>query len=128
MQTAPVQTAPAAPSTPPQPSGNRLSLLLHGITGIVESPDHPDLSLRQLAVLGAVATGKSNTVRGLAGHLNVQKPVITRAVDRLEDLGLMRRATDPADRRSVVLSLTSKGGNFLLDLRGSLRGFFLAEG
>jgi DNA-binding MarR family transcriptional regulator len=59
-----------------------------------------------------------HTVRGLAAELNVSKPAITRALDRLGELDLARRKVDPLDRRSVLVQRTTKGTTFLRDLRG----------
>jgi DNA-binding MarR family transcriptional regulator len=56
-------------------------------------------------------------VRGLAAELNVSKPAITRALDRLGELDLARRKVDPLDRRSVLVQRTLKGAAFLRDLR-----------
>jgi DNA-binding MarR family transcriptional regulator len=56
-------------------------------------------------------------VRGLAADLNVSKPAITRALDRLGELDLARRKVDPMDRRSVLVQRTLKGAAFLRDLR-----------
>ena len=39
-------------------------------------------------------------MRGLAAKLAVSKPAITRALDRLSEFDLVRRKTDPLDRRS----------------------------
>ncbi|MFQ5974590.1 MAG: MarR family transcriptional regulator, partial [Alphaproteobacteria bacterium] len=48
----------------------------------------PDLSARQMAVLLTVyLTPPPHTVRGLSKNLNVSKPAITRAIDRLERMG-----------------------------------------
>ena len=58
-----------------------------------------------------------HTVRGLAAELNVSKPAITRALDRLGELDLARRKVDPLDRRSVLVQRTPKGSAFLRDLR-----------
>jgi len=76
--------------------------------------DAPDLTARQMALLLSVyLTPPPHTIRGMAAHLNVTKPVVTRAVDRLGDLGLLRRKTDTQDRRSVLLQRTVKGSVFL---------------
>ena len=80
--------------------------------------DGPDLSARQLGVLLTVYLADGpHTVRGLAGALNVSKPAITRALDRLGELDLARRKIDPADRRSVLVQRTTKGTGFLRELR-----------
>lgn len=76
--------------------------------------DAPDLSARQMALLLTVyLTPPPHTVRGLADLLNVSKPAITRAVDRLSEFGLLRRKTDENDRRSVLLQRTVRGSVFL---------------
>jgi len=76
--------------------------------------DVPDLSARQMGLLLSVyLTPPPHTVRGLAQVLAVSKPAITRAVNRLSELGLVRRKTDDADRRSVFIQRTVKGSVFL---------------
>lgn len=80
--------------------------------------DGPDLSARQLGVfLTVYLTDGPHTVRGLAAELNVSKPAITRALDRLGELDLARRKVDPMDRRSVLVQRTLKGASFLRDMR-----------
>ncbi len=83
---------------------------------VVESVrrEGPDLTARQMAVLLTVyLVPGPHTVRGLAAALNVTKPAITRALDRLGALGLVRRKREEADRRSVVVERTVKGSVFL---------------
>ncbi len=76
--------------------------------------DEHDLSARQMAVLLSVyTTAPPHTVRGLAKALNVSKPAITRALDRLGRLDFLRRKTDEADRRSVLVQRTVKGSVYL---------------
>ncbi len=76
--------------------------------------DGPDLTARQMAVILAIyKTEPPHTVRGLAADLGVTKPVITRAIDRLSYLGLVKRRRDPADRRNVLLQRTVRGSVFL---------------
>ncbi|MBF0167437.1 MAG: MarR family transcriptional regulator [Alphaproteobacteria bacterium] len=83
---------------------------------IVESVrrDAPDLSARQMALLLTVyLTTPPHTVRGLAQSLNISKPAVSRALDRLGDLGLVKRKLDETDRRSVLVQRTVKGSVFL---------------
>ena len=78
--------------------------------------DAADLSARQMAVLLTVyMTEPPHTVRALAEILNVSKPAITRAIDRLGEFGLARRKTDPRDRRSVIVQRTVKGSVYLAE-------------
>src|SRR6202166_366590 len=79
--------------------------------------DGIDLSARQLGVfLTCYLNDGPHTVRGLAAELNVSKPAITRALDRLGELDLARRKVDPLDRRSVLVQRTPKGSAFLRDV------------
>ncbi|OSQ40620.1 MarR family transcriptional regulator [Thalassospira mesophila] len=76
--------------------------------------DSPDLSARQMAlVLTVYLTPAPHTVRGLAEALNISKPAITRALDRLSSLGMVKRKVDEDDRRSVLIQRTVKGSVFL---------------
>ena len=74
----------------------------------------PDLSARQMGLLLTVyLSPPPHTVRGLSRILKVSKPAITRAVNRLCELGLVRRKVDEDDRRSVLIQRTVKGSVFL---------------
>lgn len=76
--------------------------------------DRPDLTARQLAVLLTVyLTAPPHTVRGLATTLNVSKPAITRALDRLGTFGFVKRKLDDADKRNVLVQRTVKGSVYL---------------
>jgi DNA-binding MarR family transcriptional regulator len=81
--------------------------------------ESPDLTARQLSVLLICHTTRGpHTVRGLAARLQVQKPAVVRAVDRLEQLDLAKRAPDLRDRRSVLVVPTPVGEAFVEQLRG----------
>src|SRR6201996_5912132 len=80
--------------------------------------DGPDLTARQLGVfLTCYLENEAQTVRGLAAKLNISKPAITRALDRLTEFDLVRRKTDPLDRRSVLAQRTAAGTGFLRELK-----------
>ena len=57
------------------------------------------LTCRQAAVLLTVRANPGMTVGAIAGALDMQKPVVTRSLDKLEAFGLVWRAIDPADQR-----------------------------
>jgi len=79
--------------------------------------DRPDLSMRQMALLLTVyTTPPPHTVRGLAKTLNISKPAITRALDRLCGIDLARRKRDDTDRRNVLIQRTVKGSVYLTEL------------
>ena len=91
---------------------------------LVESvrQDGPDLSARQMALMLTVyLTPPPHTVRGLAAALNVSKPAITRALDRLGSLDMIRRKPDEDDRRSVLVQRTVKGSVYLSDFSELIR-------
>jgi DNA-binding MarR family transcriptional regulator len=97
-------------------SDQLIVVLRDTIVGLVRR-DGVDLSSRQLGVfLTCYLQDGGHTVRGLAAELNVSKPAITRALDRLGELDLARRKVDPLDRRSVLVQRTSKGISFLRDM------------
>jgi DNA-binding MarR family transcriptional regulator len=74
----------------------------------------PDLTNRQMALMMTVYIGNGpHTVRGLAEALNVSKPVITRALNKLSALGYLRRERDVTDRRNIFIARTPKGAEFL---------------
>ncbi len=74
----------------------------------------PDLTLRQMAILLQIyLVPPPHTVRGLAETLDVTKPAITRALDRMGELGLVDRVRDDRDRRNVVIKRTVGGAVYL---------------
>jgi DNA-binding MarR family transcriptional regulator len=94
-----------------------LGILRDTVVGTVRR-DGPDLSARQFGVfLITYLEDGPHTVRGLAARLEVSKPAITRSLDRLAELGLAKRAPDPRDRRSVLVTRTRRGNDYLADLR-----------
>jgi DNA-binding MarR family transcriptional regulator len=64
-----------------------------------------------------------HTVRGLARILNVSKPVVTRALNRLGALGYLRRQRDDSDKRNIFVARTSEGEEFLEEF-----GQFIGDG
>jgi DNA-binding MarR family transcriptional regulator len=82
----------------------------------------PDLTNRQMALLMLVYLDPGpHTVRGRARALNVSKPVVTRALNRLGTLGYLRRQRDESDKRNIFVARTTEGAEFLAEF-----GHFLA--
>ena len=76
--------------------------------------EDPDLTVRQMAILLTIYLDPPpHTVRGLAAHLGVTKPVITRALDTMGTMGFVRRRRDERDRRNVLIQRTVKGSEYL---------------
>lgn len=106
---------------PSVPTNPLLSVLKETLTSIVAA-DARDYSARQLLVLLKVylEPDTAHTVRGLAAVMNVSKPAITRAIDRLEADGYAKRETDPADRRSIIVKRTGAGSAYVRTISGYL--------
>ncbi|MEY5100372.1 MAG: hypothetical protein RJA36_3091 [Pseudomonadota bacterium] len=68
-----------------------------------------NMTCRQIAVLLMIAAHPGNSVRQLAATLDLAKPVVTRANDKLVELGLITRTTSKTDRREVELTVTKLG-------------------
>jgi DNA-binding MarR family transcriptional regulator len=95
----------------------KVDLLRHTVVALVRR-DGPDLTARQLGVfLTSYLEDEAQTVRGLAAKLNVSKPAITRALDRLSEFDLIRRNTDPQDGRSVLVQRTIAGNSFMREIK-----------
>lgn len=74
----------------------------------------PDLTMRQMAILLTIYRDPPpHTVRGLAEHLSVTKPVITRALDTMGQLRLVDRRRDERDKRNVLIQRTVEGSEYL---------------
>jgi DNA-binding MarR family transcriptional regulator len=95
----------------------RVEVLRQTVVALVRR-EGPDLSARQLGVfLTCYLEEEAQTVRGLAAKLHVSKAAITRALDRLAEFDLVRRKTDPLDRRSVLVQRTAAGMAYLREIR-----------
>ena len=99
-------------------TGEQLVGILSETVAALVKRDGDDLSARQLAVfLTCYTHDGAQTVRGLAQTLDISKPAVTRALDHLCELDMLRRKADPADRRSVLVQRTTRGAGYLRELR-----------
>lgn len=90
-----------------------LELWRHALVASVRASS-PDLSARQMALMLCVYLSEGpHTVRGLAQFLRISKPAVSRALDRLGELGYVRRERDDLDRRNVLVQRTQNGAVFL---------------
>jgi MarR family transcriptional regulator, organic hydroperoxide resistance regulator len=69
------------------------------------------LHVGQEMILVALSKHEDLTLTELAEHLEVQPPTITKMVQRLESLEIVKRAASKHDSRSSSICLTSKGRN-----------------
>ena len=81
----------------------------------------PELTTRQLGVfITCYLMDDVLTVRDLCWKLNASKSAITRALDRLSELDLVRRKADPLDRRGILIRRTTAGARLLLSIKNIL--------
>ena len=108
-----------SPSADRSTANPLLYVFMNTMVATVRS-DKTDLTARQLAVFlkTYLESETEHTVRGLAADLNISKPAITRALDRLTDSDFVRREKDANDRRSVIVRRTSAGLAYLRTLGG----------
>jgi DNA-binding MarR family transcriptional regulator len=107
---------------------NGLQSWMRTLLAYVRSGD-PDLTNRQMALLLLVYLKPGpHTVRGLAKALNVSKPVVTRALNRLGALGYLRRQRDDADRRNIFVAPTREGADFLEHFKALIGGGVNGQG
>jgi DNA-binding MarR family transcriptional regulator len=66
-----------------------------------------DVSLTQLRALGILRDRKP-TMAELASYLGLERSTVSGLVDRAVQRGLVQKSTDPADARSVRVSLTER--------------------
>jgi DNA-binding MarR family transcriptional regulator len=60
----------------------------------------------------------------LAGRLAVDDTTATRLVDRLEQLGVAERRSEPADRRATAVGLTPAGEQLMAGVASQRQLFF----
>jgi len=71
--------------------------------------DSLDVTWPQWMVMNVLAHKLAETPAQIAENLGVDRSAITRLVDRLEKKGLVARAQDGLDRRSIQITLTRAG-------------------
>lgn len=71
--------------------------------------EHDGLTLGQFQMLELIATTPECRVSDIVASMDIGVGTASKAVDRLEAAGLCRRASNPNDRRSSILTLTAQG-------------------
>ncbi|MEV0152156.1 MarR family transcriptional regulator [Micromonospora sp. NPDC050686] len=75
----------------------------------IASEVHPNLEPNAYGLLLWLRRAGSVRLTDLAARLGIGKGTLSRQINRLELLGLVRRDPDPGDRRAFQLSLTEEG-------------------
>lgn len=56
----------------------------------------------------------------LATRLGIEQPTLVRLLDRMENLGLIRREPDPLDRRQKFVAITASGRDLAQEIEGEV--------
>jgi len=106
----------------------RFSRLSTKITRTVATMYGPKYGLPPSAWKAMAAIGRYGplSAKEVCSHITVEPDKVTRAVDRLVDLGLVRREKDCADRRRLSLSLTPAGRTVYEDIERATRHIEMA--
>lgn len=86
--------------------------LIDQAVAFVKSPAYIELTTRQLAVLGmAMNAVQPLKVKDMAAAISVKKPIVSRALDRMEREGLLERRKGK-DKRDCFIHVTDAGRAF----------------
>ena len=88
----------------------QLGRLIRGLTRLTGGADDgPAMTATQRIALVELSEAAPLRLNDLADRMGTCAPTASRAVDALDDLGLVARAIDPTDRRAVSIELTPAG-------------------
>jgi DNA-binding MarR family transcriptional regulator len=76
-----------------------------------------ELPYAQARLLSVIEDRGAARISDLAALDHCSQPTMTSQVRRLEDAGLVSRVTDPSDARAVLISITPKGVDCLVQVR-----------
>lgn len=147
MNAAPPPSTPETPDTPvhyrndtrcmaEDNAGYLIKLVYHSLSRMLDQEMAPlDLTAMQWRPLAMVFLGRADTPAELARLNDMDTGAMTRALDRLEAKGLLRRNRSQEDRRVVKIELTELGEAKARDIPASiarslnhhLRGFSTDE-
>jgi len=78
------------------------------------------ITIVQSWVLFYLAGREGSSIKDIAAAIQLDSPVVTGLVDRLVKEGLVTRQEDPADRRSVKISITQKGNQIAEEISSTV--------
>jgi DNA-binding MarR family transcriptional regulator len=89
------------------------SASIHALRYARREDEASGLSPARLSALSVLVFAGSKTIGELAAAEQVRPPTMSAIVDGLEQAGLVKRATDPSDRRVVRVHASAKGKRVL---------------
>jgi len=82
-----------------------------------------DLTQAEWRVIAHLSQQEKVSIREIHQRVDMGKPKVTRAAQRLEAAGLVAKNTHPVDKRLVELSLTSKGKRLMAKIAPMARKY-----
>ncbi len=123
-------SAPLVPTTPDETAAEETleakllavvpRLMRHLLAHARLRPAWEDMTYQQYNVMRIIATEGVVSQGEIARRLAVTPPVVTRLASALVEAGFVERREDPADRRAVLLSLTTSGKRRVSRMRRDL--------
>jgi DNA-binding MarR family transcriptional regulator len=92
-----------------------------GLLDATQTPCGVAMPTSYAHALQVLGEGGPWTQQEIAGRLRLDKSTVSRMVSALVEKGLVERATNPANRREVRLSLSADGTRALGELQASAR-------
>lgn len=100
--------------------GELLAIVLRIARRVSQADEVPMTTTQRLALIEVALVGPLR-LRNLARRMETTPATATRAVDALEELGLVRRTREPGDRRGVLVTATERGNRWVSRRRVLLR-------
>lgn len=91
----------------------RLRLAVSRLARRLRTETGSEITASQLSALHSIARLGPLTLGDLSTAERVRPPTMTKVVASLEDLGLVTRTVDPADRRVAHVATTALGDHFI---------------
>jgi DNA-binding MarR family transcriptional regulator len=92
-------------------------LLRRVFTGITAEAMQDGAQSRDFVVLDMLADEDAPSQQDLAHRLGINRTIMVKLLDRLQQAGYVTRTRNPANRRTYVLSVTDEGRTALKDMR-----------
>ncbi len=90
--------------------GTQINIVARSLRLYLEKELSPyGISPSQWMLLMALGERNHQVQTEIAKMVNLDNATVTRIIDKLADLGLLKRSQDEGDRRAQIVSLTSKG-------------------
>lgn len=102
---------------------SRLRLAVGRLQRRLRNQDMGGLSLTEISCLAAIRRLGPTPLGEIGASEHLSPPAVTKTVARFESAGLIRRLSDPTDRRVSLVTLSPKGEALVDQIRRSRNAF-----